>query len=196
MVLDLSTFSLRASLDASLVVLREKALKGGLELRLAIAPEAEVQIVADQRKLTQILFNLLSNAVKFTPDAGSVELNARREGGALVITVADSGIGIKEEDIPRLFQTFTQLESVYTKGFEGTGLGLALTKQLVELHGGSIWVQSEFGVGSRFSFTLPIDQGAAGLPLSCQPPPGAGPPLSTRNPKRDPSAARSQGANR
>ncbi|GFO61463.1 hypothetical protein GMST_37880 [Geomonas silvestris] len=158
MGLDLSTFSLREALDASLKILRERAVKAGLSLELDLAPEAELLIKADSRKLKQILFNLLSNAVKFTPTAGSVTVSARRDGAFIEITVADTGIGIREEDVPRLFQTFTQLESVYTKGFEGTGLGLALTRQLVELHGGRIWVKSEFGIGSRFSFTIPITQ--------------------------------------
>lgn len=113
------------------------------------------------RKLKQILFNLLSNAVKFTSTAGAVNVSAVRDGDFIEITVADTGIGIREEDIPKLFQAFTQLESVYTKGFEGTGLGLALTRQLVELHGGRIWMESEFGKGSRFSFTIPLTQMAA-----------------------------------
>ena len=158
MELDLNSFLLRDSLEASMVILREKAIKGGLEFRLDLAPEAEIGIVADQRKLKQILFNLISNAVKFTPATGTVVVCARRDGDFIEITVVDSGIGIKEEDIPRLFQVFTQLESVYTKGFEGTGLGLALTRQFVEMHGGRIWVKSEFGTGSSFSFTIPITQ--------------------------------------
>jgi PAS domain S-box-containing protein len=172
MSLDLSSFSLRESLDASLVLLREKAMKGGLDLQLELAPEADLQIVADQRKLKQILFNLLSNAVKFTSQAGTVLVSVRRDGDFLEITVSDSGIGIREEDIPKLFQAFTQLESVYTKGFEGTGLGLALTRQLVEMHGGRIWVKSEFGKGSRFSFTVPITQAAGREPRALRPPPG------------------------
>ena len=176
MGLDLNTFPLRESLDASMNILRERALKGGLEFQLDLAPEAEVLIMADQRKLKQIIFNLLSNAVKFTPRGGTVELSAVRDGDFIEITVADSGIGIREEDLPKLFQAFTQLESVYTKGFEGTGLGLALTRQLVEMHGGRIWVKSAFGAGSRFSFTLPISQAAAVEPESCRPEavPGAG----------------------
>jgi signal transduction histidine kinase len=160
MELDLTSFALRETLDACLTMLREKAIKGGIDLRLIVAPEAEVHIVADRRKLMQILFNLLSNAVKFTPMAGTVELSVVRGGDLLTISVADSGIGVRESDIPRLFQTFTQLESAYTKGFEGTGLGLALTKQLVELHGGRVWVESEFGKRSRFSFTVPLGQSA------------------------------------
>jgi PAS domain S-box-containing protein len=176
MGLDLNTFSLRESLEASMVILRERALKGGLGVRLEIAPEAEILIMADQRKLKQILFNLLSNAIKFTPTAGVVEMSAAREGDFIEVTVADSGIGIREEDLPKLFQAFTQLESVYTKGFEGTGLGLALTRQLVEMHGGRIWVKSEFGVGSRFSFTIPISQAAGREPVETRPQgiPGSG----------------------
>jgi CheY-like chemotaxis protein len=87
-----------------------------------------------------------------------VYVSAVRDGDFIEITVADTGMGIRKEDIPKLFQTFTQLESVYTKEYEGTGLGLALTKQLVELHGGRIWLKSEFGTGSRFSFTIPLTQ--------------------------------------
>jgi CheY-like chemotaxis protein len=158
MDLELSAFSLRESLDASLVMLREKALKGGLELHLKLAPQADVSIVADQRKLKQIMFNLLTNAVKFTPAGGIVDVSAVRDGDFIEITVADTGMGIRKEDISKLFQTFTQLESVYTKEYEGTGLGLALTKQLVELHGGRIWVKSEFGTGSRFTLTIPLTQ--------------------------------------
>jgi PAS domain S-box-containing protein len=169
MELELSSFLLRESLEASMMMLREKALKGGIEISLNLAPEADVNLVADQRKLKQILFNLLSNAVKFTPTAGTVHLGAARDGDFLEISVTDTGIGIREEDIPRLFQAFTQLESVYTKGFEGTGLGLALTRQLVELHGGRIWMESEFGTGSTFIFTIPLTQTAGKPALDIRP---------------------------
>jgi PAS domain S-box-containing protein len=164
MELEPSAFLLRETLQASMMMLREKALKSGIELRLDLAPDADVCIAADQRKLKQILFNLLSNAVKFTHGGGKVDVSAVRDGDFIEITVADTGMGIRGEDIPKLFQTFTQLESVYTKGFEGTGLGLALTRQLVELHGGRIWVKSEFGAGSMFSFTIPLTQAAAREP--------------------------------
>jgi PAS domain S-box-containing protein len=158
MELELSTFSLRETLDDSLTMLSEKAQKNGIALRLELAPQADVQIEADQRKLKQILFNLLSNAVKFTPTDGSVDVYAVKDGHHIEFIVADTGMGIRHEDIPKLFQAFTQLESVYTKEYEGTGLGLALTKQLVELHGGKIWVESKFGAGSRFRFTIPLTQ--------------------------------------
>jgi PAS domain S-box-containing protein len=161
MVLDLSAFSLRETLETSLMMLREKALKGGIELRSELAEQDDISIVADLRKLKQILYNLLSNAVKFTPAGGKVDVSAVQDGDFIEITVADSGIGLRQEDIPKLFRAFTQLESVYTKEYEGTGLGLALTRQLVELHGGRIWVKSEFGIGSRFIFTIPLMKAAA-----------------------------------
>jgi PAS domain S-box-containing protein len=169
MELELTVFLLRESLNASMMLLKEKALKNRIGLHLDIAPEADIQIVADQRKLKQILFNLLSNAVKFTPAAGTVNVSAVRDGDFIEITVADTGIGIREEDIPKLFHPFTQLESVYTKEFEGTGLGLALNRQLVELHGGRIWVKSEIGAGSRFSFTVPLTQTAVRVPPANRP---------------------------
>ncbi len=155
MELELSVFSLREALDASLMMLREKALKGSVTVQTDLAPEADVCISADLRKLKQILFNLVSNAVKFTPAGGSVIVEAAIDDAYIEIRVTDTGIGIRKEDIPKLFHPFIQLESVYTKGFEGTGLGLALTRQLVELHGGRIWVENRTGSGSRFCFTLP-----------------------------------------
>ena len=175
MELELGVFPLRESLEGSLTMLREKALQGGLELELDLAPESEVVIEADQRKFRQILFNLLSNAVKFTPAGGTVRLSAVPDGDCIEVTVRDSGIGIAAADIRKLFHPFTQLESVYTKGFEGTGLGLALTRQLVQLHSGRIWVESEVGKGSSFSFAIPLRQGEAATRAD-SPPPLAKPP--------------------
>jgi len=179
--LELSTFPLKVDLNAAMNMFREKVMKHNLKLELDIKPDADREIVADQRKFKQIMFNLLSNAVKFTPDGGSVQVTARRvqsskfnaqvhliknaergtsniepDADLIEISVTDTGIGIKTEDIPKLFKEFTQLESVYTKKIEGTGLGLALSKRLVELHGGMIWVESEFGKGSTFSFRIPV----------------------------------------
>ena len=147
-------------LDAMLVMQREKAARHGISLDLQMEPAADIVIEADERKLKQILFNLLSNAVKFTPDGGSVLVKAKAITGAreIEITIEDTGIGIKPEDIPKLFKEFSQLGSVYDKQYEGTGLGLALTKKLVELHGGRIQVSSEFGKGSRFAFVIPVKQ--------------------------------------
>ena len=184
MELELGVFPLRESLEGSLTMLREKAHQGELELELDLAPESEVVIEADQRKFRQILFNLLSNAVKFTPAGGTVRLSAVPDGDCIEVTVRDSGIGIAAADIRKLFHPFTQLESVYTKGFEGTGLGLALTRQLVQLHSGRIWVESEVGKGSSFSFAIPLRQGEAATRADSPPPlakpPGQGAPPGHR----------------
>jgi signal transduction histidine kinase len=93
---------------------------------------------------------------------GAVTVLVEREGDFINITVVDTGVGIREEDIPKLFKPFTQLESVYTKSCDGAGLGLALNKQLVELHGGRVWVESLFGAGSRFGFSIPLTQATGG----------------------------------
>jgi PAS domain S-box-containing protein len=187
MALELSAFPLRELINGSVAMLREKAAKHEIQLDVELRTGAELELEADERKLKQILFNLLSNAVKFTPDGGSVRVSARliadfglqisdfktdvkqavidnsairNPQSAIEISVADTGIGIKPEDLGKLFKEFTQLESPYTKGYEGTGLGLALTKKLVELHGGAIRVESEYGKGSTFTFALPIKQSA------------------------------------
>ena len=160
MELDVDRVSLKGVLEAMLVMQREKALRHKITLDLRMDANADIEIEADSRKLKQILFNLLSNAVKFTGAGGSVLLTARAVSGSQEIEVAieDTGIGIRPEDIPKLFKEFAQLGSVYDKQYEGTGLGLALTKKLVELHGGRIQASSEFGRGSRFAFILPITQ--------------------------------------
>ncbi|GEM_PF-1103659 len=176
MELDLSAFSLRELLDSSLMMLKEKAMKEQIELYLELEPQADVRIVADQRKLKQIMFNLLSNAVKFNLPGGAVHVNVRKDGGFIEIAVADTGIGISQEGIPKLFHPFSQLETGYTKENEGTGLGLALNRQLVELHGGRIWVASELGKGSTFSFTMPLTQRHGAEPVISPPDtiPGSG----------------------
>ena len=160
MQLEVDQVSLREILDAMLIMHREKALRHRISLDLQMEPVADMVIEADERKLKQILFNLLSNAVKFTPDGGAVRVMASQVTGAreIEISIEDTGIGIKLEDIPKLFKEFSQLDSVYDKKYEGTGLGLALTKKLVELHGGRIQVASEFGKGSRFAFVMPVRQ--------------------------------------
>jgi nitrogen fixation/metabolism regulation signal transduction histidine kinase len=154
--LEFGVCSLRDALDASMAMLREKTLHGCLDFRLDLAPEVDERIVADGRKLQQILYSLLANAVRFTPAGGTVDVRAVRDGHFIKITVTDSGIGIGGEDLPNVFETFTPEEAVYTTGNEGSGLGLGLTRQLVELHGGELTVESEVGTGSRFSFTIPL----------------------------------------
>lgn len=114
-------------------------------------------VEADPSRLRQILYNLLSNAIKFTPAGGRVSIEARPHDGGVEIAVTDTGIGIGIDDQERIFSEFLQVEGSYSRKYEGTGLGLALTKKLVELHGGHIWVESAPGQGSRFIFTLPGD---------------------------------------
>ncbi len=152
--------SLKELLDASLAMQRERASRHGIKLDLQIQPDNSIVIEGDERKLKQILFNLLSNAMKFTPDGGQVQVMSKEINGAqdIEISIKDTGIGIKQEDIQKLFKEFSQLSSAYDKMYEGTGLGLALTKKLVELHGGKIWVESEFGKGSLFAFVIPVRQ--------------------------------------
>ena len=157
--LELNRFQIKDILNASLIMLKEKAYKHGISMDIQIAPDADIEIEADMRKLKQIMFNLLSNAVKFTLAGGSVITRARRDGDFIEVSVADTGIGIKPEDMEKIFTPFQQIGSVYTKMYAGTGLGLSLAKKLVELHGGSIWVESEFGKGSVFTFVIPIKQG-------------------------------------
>ena len=104
----------------------------------------------------QIVLNLLTNAVKFTPEGGKVTVGAQRLNGAYVFSVSDTGVGIAPEDQEKIFEEFRQVGTDYARKAEGTGLGLALTKRLVELHGGSLSVKSVVGEGSTFTFDLPI----------------------------------------
>ena len=111
----------------------------------------------DERRLRQVVFNLLSNAVKFTPSGGSITVAAARVADVVQVSVSDTGPGIAPEDQERIFEEFQQTD-VGVQQREGTGLGLALSRRLVELHGGKLWVESELGHGSRFVFTLPIEE--------------------------------------
>ena len=127
-----------------------------IQVRVAIAPELRA-VTLDEQRFRQILYNLLSNALKFTNDAGNVEIRAASDGAnSFKLSVQDSGIGIKPEDMVRLFKEFEQLETGTSRRYDGTGLGLALTRRIVELQGGAIDVQSEAGKGSIFSVTLPL----------------------------------------
>jgi signal transduction histidine kinase len=125
----------------------------GLELTCTVAPGID-RVYADKNKTKQILFNLLGNAVKFTKK-GSVRLDIGRRGTEFIFSVVDTGTGIAEQDIGRLFESYKQVGPARLDGSEGTGLGLVISKQFVELQGGRIWVESTPGKGSTFSFTLP-----------------------------------------
>ena len=156
--LEVATFSLREALERGVVMVREPAVKKGVRVSLALAPDAEL-VNGDERRLRQVVYNLLSNAVKFTPKGGCIDVASARVNGEVRVSVTDTGPGIAPEDHERIFEEFQQTE-VGVDQREGTGLGLALSKRLVELHRGRIWVESEPGEGSRFVFTLPIEQGS------------------------------------
>jgi signal transduction histidine kinase len=156
MELELSEFSLPAALQNAMTLVRERAQTHGIELELHVDPKLG-EIRADERKFKQIVLNLLSNAVKFTPDGGCVEVDARVNGSSAQVSVKDTGVGIAPEDQEAVFEEFRQVGRDYTNKQEGTGLGLTLTRRFVELHGGTIGVESEPGKGSTFTFTLPLN---------------------------------------
>jgi signal transduction histidine kinase len=151
--LEVAPFSLRGAIERGVVMVRERATKDGVRVVLAADPEVDV-VEGDERRIRQVIFNLLSNAVKFTPAGGAVDVRAAQVDGEVRVSVADTGLGIAPEDQKRIFEEFQQTEAGVEQR-EGTGLGLALSKRLVELHGGRIWVDSELGKGSTFVFTLP-----------------------------------------
>lgn len=154
MELELDHFSLAETLENGVTMIRERAGRHGITLNLDRDPTVDI-IEADERKVKQILFNLLSNAVKFTPDGGQVGIKAGMDHGEVQVTVWDTGIGIAPDDQEQIFEEFRQVGGTDGQKREGTGLGLALAKRFVELHGGRIWVESAIGRGSRFTFTLP-----------------------------------------
>ena len=154
MELDLGDFDAAQALANAMTLVRERAQTHGIALSLEAAGGIG-ELRADERKFKQILLNLLSNAVKFTPDGGKVVVRATPTGGGIEVAVSDTGVGISAEDQLVVFDEFKQVGRHYTNKHEGTGLGLALTKRFVELHGGTLTLQSEPGVGSTFIFTIP-----------------------------------------
>jgi signal transduction histidine kinase len=151
--LDVHPFSLHDALERGVVMVRELATEDGVRVAFTADPEVDV-VDGDERRIKQVIFNLLSNAVKFTPPGGAIDVSAARVNGEVKISVADTGPGIAPDDHDRIFEEFQQTEAGLEQR-EGTGLGLALSKRLVELHGGRIWLESELGKGSTFVFTLP-----------------------------------------
>lgn len=133
--------------------LRLQAERAGLSLRVE-CPDDIPSVLADGTRIQQVIVNLLHNAIKFTPRGGQVSISAAREDGAVRFTVMDTGIGIAEEDLPRIFERFYKVDR--SRATSGTGLGLPIARHLVEAHGGRIWVESTPGRGSSFSFTLPL----------------------------------------
>ena len=154
MELELARFDLPQALQDTLVLVRERAMRHGIDLHL----EADARLgalVGDERKIKQVMLNLLSNAVKFTPEGGRIEVRAVPTDGGVEISVADTGIGIAPENQELIFEEFRQAGGDYAHKREGTGLGLTLARKLVELHGGRLWVKSQVGQGSTFTFSVP-----------------------------------------
>ena len=155
MELELAEVSVPTLLHSAVSMQSEQASRAGIELGLRTKPE-EITITADERRLRQVIVNLLSNAVKFTPANGRVDISAEVKNGHVEIAVTDTGAGIAAEDLETIFEEFEQATA--GKQVEGTGLGLPLSRKLVELHGGRLWAESEPGYGSTFRFTLPVKQ--------------------------------------
>jgi signal transduction histidine kinase len=155
MELSVAKFDLPTTIADALAFVRERANRHGIVLNVQVDARLN-SFAGDERRVKQILLNLLSNAVKFTPEGGSVFVAAAPtgEGGGVQISVRDTGIGISKDNQQLLFQAFQQVRSEDGAKREGTGLGLALAKRITEMHGGSIWVDSEPGKGSTFTFTL------------------------------------------
>ena len=161
MELEVGEFPLREVLEGSLVMVRERALGHGIILSLDIADDIDT-LVGDERKIKQILFNLLSNAVKFTPDKGKVGIQAKKTADTIRVAVWDTGIGVAQEEQQKIFEEFHQAgDAGLAAKTEGTGLGLSLSRRFVEMHGGEISVESMPGVGSTFTFTLPVAKSEA-----------------------------------
>jgi signal transduction histidine kinase len=157
MELELSDFHLPTALDSALTLVRERAGRRGIALQVNVDNQLG-QIQADERKIRQVLLNLLSNAIKFTPEGGRIEVRAEPRNGSVAVSVTDTGVGIAPEDQEAVFEEFRQVGTA-DKKVEGTGLGLALSRKFIQLHGGKIWVKSQVGQGSTFTFTVPVCHG-------------------------------------
>jgi len=155
MELDVSSVHIPSALQNALMLIRERAERQRIQLSCEVDPRI-AEIPADERKFKQIVLNLLSNAVKFTPEGGRIDVGARLLNGQLEISVKDTGMGIEKKNQPAMFEQFRQVGRQHSGKREGTGLGLALTRRFVELHGGSISLESEPGRGSTFTFTIPV----------------------------------------
>jgi signal transduction histidine kinase len=156
MELELTDFDLPAAMDNAVTLVRERASRKGVTVRIAVGAEVGL-LRGDERKIRQVLLNLLSNAIKFTPEGGRIEGGATVEDGAVEVSVSDTGVGIAPEDLEAVFEEFRQVGASAAKQ-EGTGLGLALSRKFIELHGGKIWVKSRAGLGSTFTFSLPLQR--------------------------------------
>ena len=165
--MDWEDLRLKDIVDSTLSVFLKPATDRHLTITLDMEKEADRMIRVDRGKIAQVFHNLLSNAVKFSREGGQITLSVRNRKGweesgkdnFMEITIEDRGIGIREEELPRLFRPFEQLDASLTKQFAGVGMGLLLARKLIEAHGGAIRVESDYGKGSRFIFTIPVKDG-------------------------------------
>jgi signal transduction histidine kinase len=154
MELELREFDLPQTIDDALMLVRERASRRGIALDRAVDRRVG-QIRGDERKIRQVVLNLVSNAIKFTPEGGRIEVRAVPGEGFVEVSVSDTGVGIAPENLEAVFEEFRQVGSTDQK-VEGTGLGLALSRRFIELHDGRIWAKSQVGVGSTFTFAIPV----------------------------------------
>ncbi len=151
--LDLSKFHIKDLLDEVLFAFKSQIKEKGLNVENNIPPDLLLR--ADKKKIEQVFTNLIDNAIKFNKQNGSISLYSAPQGDSLRITVEDSGIGIPERDLARIFERFYRVDKARSRELGGTGLGLAIVKHIAELHNGSVGVESTEGLGSKFSFTIP-----------------------------------------
>jgi signal transduction histidine kinase len=157
MELELTDFHLPTALDNALTLVRERAGRRSITLQMSVDVRLG-EVRADERKIRQVVLNLLSNAIKFTLEGGRIDVGAMPKDGFVEVSVSDTGVGIALEDQEAVFEEFRQVGTVDKKA-EGTGLGLTLCRKFIELHGGRIWIRSQVGVGSTFTFTIPVRRG-------------------------------------
>lgn len=157
MELNYEIFSVSDAINEITTLTSSLASKKGIGVSTVVGPEITT-INADLGKFKQILFNIISNSIKFTPESGTLSVEAQRAGDMAQISITDTGIGISKEDHKKIFKAFTQADASNSRQYGGTGLGLSLVKQFVNIHGGDVWIESELDKGSTFIFTIPIDQ--------------------------------------
>jgi two-component system phosphate regulon sensor histidine kinase PhoR len=148
--LDVASVTKRA-----VTVIENQAKVKSISFKLNLAPELP-KIRADETRFSQVMINLLDNAIKYTPENGSVTVTAKVVNNSLQVDIKDTGIGISEKDLPRIFERFYRVDKARSRELGGTGLGLSIVKHIVQAHSGQVWVKSELGLGSTFSFTIPL----------------------------------------
>jgi two-component system phosphate regulon sensor histidine kinase PhoR len=153
--MELRAVSVPQLIESCYETAQRRAAEKGLTLSLNL-PSQMPDILADNRRLQEVLQNLLDNAIQYTLPSGKIVLSAETRGDEVIVTVADTGIGIPQADQPRIFERFYRVDVARSREAGGTGLGLSISKHLMEAQGGRIWVESEVGVGSKFHFSIPI----------------------------------------